>query len=100
MHLVTLVQEAEQRVSELQAQVGSEGPGERDVSDRERQLKAWEWRLRLFQRMQTGFEHASKACTLFLCRHSVWAELMASTLGSIAHGSVCLCKHNTSVFLL
>ncbi|KAA8581665.1 hypothetical protein FQN60_003246 [Etheostoma spectabile] len=58
-HLATLVQEAEQRVSELQAQVRSDGPGEREGSDRERQLKAWEWRLRLFRRMQTGFEHAS-----------------------------------------
>lgn len=61
VHLATLVQEAEQRVSELQAQVRSEGPSEREVSDRERQLKAWEWRLRLFRRMQTGFEHASKS---------------------------------------
>lgn len=61
VHLATLVQEAEQRVSELQAQVGSEGPGDREGSDRERQLKAWEWRLRLLRRMQTGFEHASKA---------------------------------------
>ncbi|XP_049916701.1 ankyrin repeat and fibronectin type-III domain-containing protein 1 isoform X1 [Epinephelus moara] len=59
VHLATLVQEAEQRVSELQAQVRSEGPGEREGSDRERQLKAWEWRLRLFRRMQTGFEHAN-----------------------------------------
>lgn len=61
MHLATLVQEAEQRVSELQAQVRSEGPGEREGPDRERQLKAWEWRHRLFRRMQTGFEHASKS---------------------------------------
>lgn len=61
VHLATLVQEAEQRVLELQPQVRNEGPGEREESDRERQLKAWEWRLRLFRRMQTGFEHASKA---------------------------------------
>lgn len=60
MHLATLVQEAEQRVSELQAQVRSEGPSEREGSDQERHLKAWEWRLRLFRRMQLGFEHASK----------------------------------------
>uniref|UniRef100_A0A8C9Y213 Ankyrin repeat and fibronectin type III domain containing 1 n=1 Tax=Sander lucioperca TaxID=283035 RepID=A0A8C9Y213_SANLU len=59
VHLATLVQEAEQRVSELQAQVRSDGPGEREGSDRERQLKAWEWRLRLFRRMQTGFDHAN-----------------------------------------
>ncbi|XP_077482639.1 ankyrin repeat and fibronectin type-III domain-containing protein 1 isoform X1 [Stigmatopora argus] len=59
VHLATLVQEAEQRVSELQTQVGGEVAGEREESDRERQLKAWEWRLRLFRRMQTGFEHAN-----------------------------------------
>nr|XP_020461770.1 ankyrin repeat and fibronectin type-III domain-containing protein 1-like isoform X2 [Monopterus albus] len=59
VHLATLVQEAEQRVSELQAQVQSEGPREREGSDQERQLKAWEWRLRLFRRMQAGFEHAN-----------------------------------------
>lgn len=61
VHLATLVQEAEQRVVELQAQVRSEGPGEWEGSDPDRQLKAWEWRLRLFRRMQTGFEHASKS---------------------------------------
>lgn len=60
MHLATLVQEAEQRVSELRAQVVGEGPAEREGSDQERPLKAWEWRLRLLRRMQTGFEHASK----------------------------------------
>ncbi|XP_029703127.1 ankyrin repeat and fibronectin type-III domain-containing protein 1 isoform X3 [Takifugu rubripes] len=59
VHLATLVQEAEQRVVELQAQVRSEGPGEWEGSDPDRQLKAWEWRLRLFRRMQTGFEHAN-----------------------------------------
>uniref|UniRef100_A0A1A8FYA0 Ankyrin repeat and fibronectin type-III domain-containing protein 1-like n=4 Tax=Nothobranchius korthausae TaxID=1143690 RepID=A0A1A8FYA0_9TELE len=59
MHLATLVQEADQRVSELQAQVRNEGPSEREGCDQERQLKAWEWRLRLFRRMQTGFEHAN-----------------------------------------
>lgn len=61
VHLVTLVQEAEQRVSELQARVGSEALGELEGSDPDRHLKAWEWRLRLFRRMQTGFEHASKS---------------------------------------
>ncbi|KAJ3607823.1 hypothetical protein NHX12_024874, partial [Muraenolepis orangiensis] len=56
LHLSTLLQEADQRVSELQAQLGGEGPGEREGS--ERQLKAWGWRQRLFRRMKTGFEHA------------------------------------------
>lgn len=60
VHLATLVREAEQRVGDLQAQVRSEFPGEREASDHERQLKAWEWRHRLFRRMQTGFEHTSQ----------------------------------------
>lgn len=94
VHLATLVQEAEQRVSELQVQVGGEAPGEREVSDRDRQLKAWEWRLRLFRRMQTGFEHASKTLHNFdiflsrLCCSLFWfpgipsAASIASTPGS------------------
>ncbi|XP_072535282.1 ankyrin repeat and fibronectin type-III domain-containing protein 1 isoform X2 [Salminus brasiliensis] len=59
LHLAALVQEAELRVSELVAQVTGVGPVEREESDRERQLKAWEWRLRLYKRMQTGYTHAS-----------------------------------------
>ncbi|XP_030626060.1 ankyrin repeat and fibronectin type-III domain-containing protein 1 [Chanos chanos] len=59
VHLATLVQEAEHRVSELVAQVTGEEPSEREGSERERQLKAWEWRLRLYKRMQTGYQHAS-----------------------------------------
>ncbi|XP_056440937.1 ankyrin repeat and fibronectin type-III domain-containing protein 1-like, partial [Gadus chalcogrammus] len=57
LHLTTLLQEADQRVSELQTQQG--GEGEREGSERERQLKAWGWRQRLFTRMRTGFQHAS-----------------------------------------
>ncbi|XP_045065619.1 ankyrin repeat and fibronectin type-III domain-containing protein 1 [Coregonus clupeaformis] len=59
VHLATLVLEAEERVGDLQAQMWSEGPREREATDHEMQLKAWEWRHRLFKRMQTGFEHAS-----------------------------------------
>ncbi|XP_066560746.1 ankyrin repeat and fibronectin type-III domain-containing protein 1 [Amia ocellicauda] len=57
LHLTTLVQEAQQRVSELSAQVLSEGLN-LDSSDKEKQLKAWEWRYKLYKRMKTGFEHA------------------------------------------
>ncbi|XP_043855457.1 ankyrin repeat and fibronectin type-III domain-containing protein 1-like [Dromiciops gliroides] len=56
-HLNTLVQEAQQRVNELSAQVENEGFG-MDSTDKEKQLKAWEWRYRLYKRMKTGFEHA------------------------------------------
>lgn len=57
MHLATLVREAEQRVGELTAQVVNEVPGA-DGSEKEKQLKAWEWRYRLYKRMKAGFEHA------------------------------------------
>ncbi|XDV44282.1 hypothetical protein PO909_012589 [Leuciscus waleckii] len=29
-----------------------------ETSDKEKQLKAWEWRCKLYKRMRTGFEHA------------------------------------------
>ncbi|XP_051543366.1 ankyrin repeat and fibronectin type-III domain-containing protein 1 isoform X2 [Myxocyprinus asiaticus] len=58
-HLASLVQEAEHRIAELVAQVTGEEPGEREESKRERQLKVWEWKLRLYKRMQTGYTHAS-----------------------------------------
>ena len=59
MHLDTLVQEAQERVSELSAQVENEGFN-LDNTEKEKQLKAWEWRYRLYKRMKTGFEHASE----------------------------------------
>ncbi|XP_042294602.1 ankyrin repeat and fibronectin type-III domain-containing protein 1-like isoform X2 [Sceloporus undulatus] len=57
LHLSTLVREAEQRVSDLTAQVVNEAPNA-DCSEKEKQLKAWEWRYRLYKRMTAGFEHA------------------------------------------
>ena len=49
MHLNTLVQEAQERVSELSAQVENEGFS-LDNTEKEKQLKAWEWRYRLYRR--------------------------------------------------
>lgn len=57
LHLSTLVREAEQRVHDLNAQVVNEVPSV-DCSEKEKQLKAWEWRYRLYKRMNAGFEHA------------------------------------------
>ncbi|KAM6054349.1 ankyrin repeat and fibronectin type-III domain-containing protein 1-like isoform 4-T7 [Chlamydotis macqueenii] len=57
LHLSTLVREAEQRVNELTAQVVNEAPNA-DCSEKEKQLRAWEWRYRLYKRMKAGFEHA------------------------------------------
>lgn len=60
VHLSNLVQEAQQRVSDLSAQVMSESLGT-DSSEKEKQLKAWEWRYRLYKRMKSSFEHSSKS---------------------------------------
>ncbi|XP_020663849.3 ankyrin repeat and fibronectin type-III domain-containing protein 1 isoform X1 [Pogona vitticeps] len=57
LHLSTLVREAEQQVNDLTAQVGNE-VSSADCLEKEKQLKAWEWRYRLYKRMNAGFEHA------------------------------------------
>nr|XP_033817847.1 ankyrin repeat and fibronectin type-III domain-containing protein 1 [Geotrypetes seraphini] len=57
VHLNRLVLEAEQRVSGLSALMQSEGLC-MDSTEREKQLKAWEWRYRLYKRMKVGYEHA------------------------------------------
>ncbi|XP_015262335.1 PREDICTED: ankyrin repeat and fibronectin type-III domain-containing protein 1 [Gekko japonicus] len=57
IHLSNLVQEAQQRVSDLSAQVMSEGLGT-DSAEKEKQRKAWEWRYRLYKRMKAGYEHS------------------------------------------
>ncbi|XP_076855664.1 ankyrin repeat and fibronectin type-III domain-containing protein 1 isoform X2 [Brachyhypopomus gauderio] len=56
-HLSALVQEAQRRASELSTQVMRESLS-LEPSDKEKQLKAWEWRCKLYKRMRTGFEHA------------------------------------------
>ncbi|KAJ7425061.1 hypothetical protein WISP_24951 [Willisornis vidua] len=57
VHLSSLVQEAQQRVTELCAQVGSDGLST-DSAERERQRKGWESRARLLRCMKDGYEHA------------------------------------------
>ncbi|XP_060796049.1 ankyrin repeat and fibronectin type-III domain-containing protein 1 isoform X4 [Neoarius graeffei] len=56
-HLSALVQEAQRRASDLSTQVMRESLS-LETSDKEKQLKAWEWRCKLYKRMRTGFEHA------------------------------------------
>ncbi|TSK14813.1 Ankyrin repeat and fibronectin type-III domain-containing protein 1 [Bagarius yarrelli] len=56
-HLSALVQESQRRASELSTQVMRESLS-MEISDKEKQLKAWEWRCKLYKRMRTGFEHA------------------------------------------
>ncbi|XP_063309415.1 ankyrin repeat and fibronectin type-III domain-containing protein 1 [Pelobates fuscus] len=57
LHLSTLVEEAQQRMNELSAKIQNEGLGV-DSNDKEKQLKSWEWRYRLYKRMKTGYDHA------------------------------------------
>uniref|UniRef100_A0A8C5QYS5 Ankyrin repeat and fibronectin type III domain containing 1 n=1 Tax=Leptobrachium leishanense TaxID=445787 RepID=A0A8C5QYS5_9ANUR len=57
LHLSTLVEEAQQRMNELSVKLQNEGLGV-DSNDREKQLKSWEWRYRLYKRMRSGYEHA------------------------------------------
>ncbi|XP_046710049.1 ankyrin repeat and fibronectin type-III domain-containing protein 1 isoform X2 [Silurus meridionalis] len=56
-HLSSLVQEAQRRASDLSTQVMRESLS-LETSDKEKQLKAWEWKCKLYKRMRTGFEHA------------------------------------------
>ena len=56
-HLSALVDEAQRRAGELANQVMRESLT-LDTSDKDKQLKAWEWRCKLYKRMKTGFEHS------------------------------------------
>uniref|UniRef100_UPI00398EBF39 ankyrin repeat and fibronectin type-III domain-containing protein 1-like n=1 Tax=Pristiophorus japonicus TaxID=55135 RepID=UPI00398EBF39 len=51
MHLTNLIQEAQHRVGQLSDGITY------DSTEREKQLRAWEWRHSLYKRMRTGFEH-------------------------------------------
>uniref|UniRef100_A0A8C1H6Q0 Ankyrin repeat and fibronectin type III domain containing 1a n=1 Tax=Cyprinus carpio carpio TaxID=630221 RepID=A0A8C1H6Q0_CYPCA len=69
-HLLALVQEAQRRASELSTQVIRESLS-LETSDKEKQLKAWEWRCKLYKRMRTGFEHARPPEAPLMVRLSV-----------------------------
>uniref|UniRef100_A0A8C2AHM4 Ankyrin repeat and fibronectin type III domain containing 1 n=1 Tax=Cyprinus carpio TaxID=7962 RepID=A0A8C2AHM4_CYPCA len=70
VHLSALVQEAQRRASELSTQVMRESLS-LETSDKEKQLKAWEWRCKLYKRMRTGFEHARPPEAPLMVRLSV-----------------------------
>ncbi|XP_026079062.1 ankyrin repeat and fibronectin type-III domain-containing protein 1-like [Carassius auratus] len=69
-HLSALVQEAQRRASDLSTQVMRESLS-LETSDKEKQLKAWEWRCKLYKRMRTGFEHARPPEAPLMVRLSV-----------------------------
>lgn len=59
-HLSALVEEAEQRAAELAAQAQRDGLS-LEACQKDKQLRAWEWRSKLYKRMRSGFQHARKA---------------------------------------
>ncbi|TDG97668.1 hypothetical protein EPR50_G00210180, partial [Perca flavescens] len=56
-HLSSLVQEADQRAADLAAAAQREGLS-LDACQKDRTLRAWEWRSKLYRRMGSGFQHA------------------------------------------
>ncbi|XP_058476245.1 ankyrin repeat and fibronectin type-III domain-containing protein 1 isoform X4 [Solea solea] len=56
-HLTYLVTEAEQRAADLAAQAQRDGLS-LEACHKDKQLRAWEWRSKLYQRMRKGFQHA------------------------------------------
>ncbi|XP_037610455.1 ankyrin repeat and fibronectin type-III domain-containing protein 1 isoform X2 [Sebastes umbrosus] len=56
-HLSSLVSEAERRAADLAAQAQKDGLS-LEACQKDKQLRAWEWRIKLYKRMRTGFQHA------------------------------------------
>ncbi|XP_029933769.1 ankyrin repeat and fibronectin type-III domain-containing protein 1 isoform X4 [Myripristis murdjan] len=56
-HLSSLVVEAERRAADLAAQAQRDGLS-LEACHKDKQLRAWEWRSKLYKRMRTGFQHA------------------------------------------
>ncbi|CAJ1081394.1 uncharacterized protein ankfn1 isoform X2 [Xyrichtys novacula] len=56
-HLSSLVVEAERRAADLAAQAQRDGLS-LEACQKDKQLRAWEWRSKLYKRMKTGFQHA------------------------------------------
>ncbi|XP_076616278.1 ankyrin repeat and fibronectin type-III domain-containing protein 1 isoform X2 [Chaetodon auriga] len=56
-HLNSLVVEAERRAADLAAQAQRDGLS-LEACHKDKQLRAWEWRSKLYKRMRTGFQHA------------------------------------------
>lgn len=62
-HLSALVEEAERRAADLAAQAQRDGLS-LEACHKDKQLRAWEWRSKLYKRMRTGFQHARESKTL------------------------------------
>lgn len=57
---MSLVLEAERRAAELAAQAQRDGLS-LDACQKDKTLRSWEWRTRLYARMKTGFQHARES---------------------------------------
>ncbi|XP_039991816.1 ankyrin repeat and fibronectin type-III domain-containing protein 1 [Xiphias gladius] len=69
-HLSSLVVEAERRAADLAAQAQRDGLS-LEACHKDKQLRAWEWRSKLYKRMRTGFQHARVPETPSMVRLSV-----------------------------
>lgn len=67
-HLSSLVVEAEQRAADLAAQAQRDGLS-LEACHKDKQLRAWEWRSKLYKRMRTGFQHARESLLTRLWSH-------------------------------
>lgn len=59
-HLSTLVVEAERRAADLAAQAQKDGLS-LEACHKDKQLRTWEWRSKLYKRMKAGFQHARES---------------------------------------
>lgn len=59
-HLSSLVVEAERRAADLATQAQRDGLS-LEACHKDKQLRAWEWRSKLYKRMRTGFQHARES---------------------------------------
>nr|XP_061807698.1 ankyrin repeat and fibronectin type-III domain-containing protein 1-like [Nerophis lumbriciformis] len=69
-HLVALVAEAEQRAADLCARAQRDGLS-LEACHKDKQLRAWEWRCKLYKRMKSGFQQARTPEAPTLVRLSV-----------------------------
>ncbi|XP_033182703.1 ankyrin repeat and fibronectin type-III domain-containing protein 1 isoform X4 [Anabas testudineus] len=69
-HLSSLVVEAERRAADLATQAQRDGLS-LEACHKDKQLRAWEWRSKLYKRMRTGFQHARRPEAPSMVRLSV-----------------------------
>lgn len=76
-HLAALVAEAEQRAADLSARAQRDGLS-LEACHKDKQLRAWEWRCKLYKHMTSAFQHARETAALFARIHnvliSVWLQ--------------------------